>query len=501
MRNKINNYLVVATLLLSGIAIQAQEITLYNMDFVGQRHSLNPALNPMTRFYIGGSAGGGFSSTSISVNDTRRFEEGSDSFYWSPAQALKGMGNNNAFRLNGIADFSFGLKVNPKLFVHLAIADKMQMRLNYPRDLFSFLIEGNLADNNVGNTLDIGGFRMNGTYYRDYSFGASYQVNCNLTVGARGKFLRGIANINTNEAKFNITTNSEYYQITMENDLDFRTSYDTGWINGNGGMTITDFLGRKNSGLGLDLGATYTMLNKKLLLSASVIDLGYINWKQDTRRYYNSAESKTFTFNGLNEGSFANDTDFTQILVDTILSTFDLAEESIGNYRTSLTAKMYFSGTYEFAKGNKVGALVYAEIANRRINAAWSVNGQMRLGRILNLQGNVSLMNKRISNIGLGLAANLGPIQIWAVTNNAGFLFFDPLDTRTVHARVGVNIIWGYGKDKKNPCSSEYVPPGERGKNKKKKKGEETPEDVPPSDTPPNEEEKEQPEEDKPKED
>jgi len=489
MRNNFKNYLAIVSLFFSGIAIQAQEITLHNMDFVGQRHSLNPALNPTTRFYLGGSAGAGFSSTSISVNSARRFEDGSDSFYWSPKQALNGLGRNNAFRLNGIADFSFGLKVNPKLFVHMAIADKMQMRLNYPKDLFSFIIDGNLADNNVGQTLNIGGFRANGTYYRDYSIGASYQVNCNLTVGGRGKFLRGIANLNTQEARFNITTDNEYYQITMENDLSFRTSYDTSWLNGN--TSISDFFGRKNSGFGLDLGATYTMLNNKLLLTASMLDLGYITWREDNRRHYNAAESKTFTFNGLNESSFANDTDFAKLLLDTVLSTFDLTDESIGNYRTGLTTKMYFSGTYELAKGNKVGAMVYAEIANRRINAAWSVNGQMRLGKILNLQGNVSLMNKRISNIGLGLAANLGPVQIWAVTNNAAFLFFDPMDTRTVHFRAGVNIVWGYGKDKKNPCSPDYIPPGERGKNKK---GGEVPEEVPPSDTPPSDEEVETPE-------
>ncbi|MBK3519688.1 hypothetical protein JIV24_20275 [Carboxylicivirga sp. N1Y132] len=39
-----------------------------------------------------------------------------------------------------------------------------------------------------------------------------------------------------------------------------------------------------NTGWGIDFGANY-IINKRLSVSAAVNDLGYINWKSDTKQY------------------------------------------------------------------------------------------------------------------------------------------------------------------------------------------------------------------------
>jgi hypothetical protein len=441
--------------------LQAQEHTLYNMEFVGQRQHLNPALQPITRFYFGFSGGGAFNSNALSINSARRFDENGDSFYWSPSALLSNLGKNNAFRWNLQADISLGLKVNPKLFVHASVQDKLEARINYPKDLFEFLINGNLGPNSVGKEFNIGGFRANASYYREYAMGASYQPNCKWAFGTRIKILQGIANFQTKEASLTIKTDPEYYAITMKNELDFRTSFNPNLWEGN--FSINDLMVRNNNGMGIDLGATYAP-SKKWNFSGSIIDLGYINWNTNAKRYYNQADQKTFVFNGLNQENLENNEDYAQKLVDTILSTFDLGEQNISSYRTALATKTYLSANYEFLSGNRVGALMYGEFANRRYQTAWSVNGQLRLSKIINLQGNIGLFNRQISNIGLGFAANLAPIQIWMLTNNAGFLFKDPLSVRTLHFRVGMNFVFAYMKDKKNPCSKDYVAPAERGK-------------------------------------
>lgn len=437
----------------------AQEHTLYNMEFVGQRQHLNPALQPITRFYLGVSYGGSFNSNAISINSARKFE--GDSFYWSPQQLLSNLSNNNAFRWNANVDFSMGLKISPKLYFHTAVQDKLEARLNYPKDLFQFLIEGNATANTIGKELNIGGFRANASYYREYAFGVSYQPNCKWGMGMRLKTIQGIANFQTREAKLSIQTDPEYYAITMRNELDFRSSFNPALFEGN--FSLNELRAQNNNGMGVDLGGTYTP-SKKWNFSASLIDLGFINWNTNAKRYYNQSDEKTFTFNGLNAENLESNEDYGQKLLDTILTTFDLGEENISSYRTSLATKTYLSANYEFLSGNRVGAMMYGEFANRRFQTAFSVNGQFRLSKILNLQANIGMYNRRISNLGLGFAANLGPIQLWALTNNAGFLFANPLDVRTLHFRMGVNIVFAYMKDKKNPCSKDYVAPAERGK-------------------------------------
>lgn len=476
------NSILLAVFMAISSTMSAQELTLHNMEFLGQRHSLNPALNPITRFYFTMyDVGFGFSN-SFAVNDLRRFDQNSDSFVWSTSKFLESMRRNNATKLDQLLNFSFGVRVTPKLFVHAAVAEKFQFRMNYPYDLFAFLIQGNLHEDNVGKSMNIGGFRVNSTAYLDFSAGAAYQLNCNLSVGARVKYLKGIANVYTKQAKLSITTNPEYYQVTFDNDLDFRTTLPFNDSNFSPSSLFTS----KNNGVGMDLGATYLMLDKKLLLTASVIDIGYLNWVDGGKRYYNKSQNKTFTFNGFDGNTLSGNSDMFKKLVDTIKTTFDLAEENSPKYRTNLIPKIYLSGSYELFRGNRVGAMMYGEIANKRFSTAWSVNGQVRLGRILNMQGNISLINRQISNIGLGFAANLGPVQWWILTNNAAFLFFNPLDTRTVHLRTGINFVFAYGKDKKNPCSPDYIPPGERNKKVNSKKGKKnTP--VAPVDTPPTE--------------
>jgi hypothetical protein len=449
----IKRFLILILLANFGSAI-AQEITLHNMEFVGQRHSLNPALNPTSRIYFGFSGGTHFGNTGFSINDLFKPVPGTDSFILSPRQLTDRLSNNNAIRNDAIGDLSFGFRVNPKLFLHGSIAAKAYSRINYPKELFQFMFEGNASDNNLNKNLDIGNFRFNAMLYRDISMGASYQVNCNLSVGARVKHLYGVANFNTERASLNIRTSSDYYQMTISNDLAFRGSFDT---TGDFSTFASEALrgGLKNNGLGMDLGATYKILDDKLLLTGSLIDLGYINWRSHTFSYSNKAENKSFSFDGFDRTFFENDTDFFQVLADTLISTFDLQRDDILSYRTALTPRMYLSGSYEFLPGFKAGALMYGEISNRRLRTAWSFNGQARISRILNAQLNVSLLNKQISNIGAGFAVNLGPLQIWMVSDNLSILY-KPFDAKTVHARLGMNFVFGTGKDKRNPCSPHF---------------------------------------------
>lgn len=77
---KFTNKLLTFVFIALSSSVSAQELTLHNMEFLGQRHSLNPALNPITRFYLTFyDVGLGFSN-SFAINDLRKFDNNSDSF-------------------------------------------------------------------------------------------------------------------------------------------------------------------------------------------------------------------------------------------------------------------------------------------------------------------------------------------------------------------------------------------------------------------------------------
>ena len=458
--------LVISTLFcFSTFVVFAQEITLHNMEFVGQRHALNPALNPTSRIYFGVSFGTHLASTGFVPTDLYRNADGSDtSIILTPRLATNKMTRNNAIRSDAALDMSFGFRVNPKLFIHGSMSAKEYFRFNYPKELFEFLFVGNADDELLGKSLDIGNIAVNGSAYLDFSAGAAYQINCKLSVGARIKYLYGVANFHTHKASLSIKTDPEYYQMSITNDFEFRNSFDTAMFNNPGNL-----MNLNNRGYGLDIGATYKLMNDRLITSASLIDMGSISWKSNTSRIYNQSENRSFTFNGFNRDGFDNSDQFFEDLEDTLMRAFDLNEESMNEYRTFLTPRMYLSGSYWFNNYVALGALMYGEIANQRLRTAWSVNTQVKMGRILNLQANMSLLNKNISNFGFGFAVNLMPLQFFVVSDNLSVLL-NPLQSNTVHVRFGLNTALGTGKDKKNLCSPHYISPEDRLIKKQEKK-------------------------------
>jgi hypothetical protein len=464
MNTRLKPIVTFAFFFLAILITNAQEITLHNMEFVGQRHALNPALNPSSRIYFGVSSGTHFSSTGFVPSDLyRSANEADTSIVLTPRLATNKMSANNAIRNDASVDLSFGFRANPKLFIHGSMSAKEYFRFNYPKELFEFLFVGNADNELIGKDLDVGNMPINGSVYLDFSLGAAYQVNCNLSVGARLKYLYGVANLHTHKASLSIRTDPEFYQMTITNDFEYRMSFDTSM------SSLQDLRRLQNRGYGLDLGATYKLMNDKLLVTASLLDLGSIYWKSNTSRIYNQSENRSFSFNGFNRDGFNDSEQFFEDLEDTLSKVFDLNQENTSGYSTFLTPRMYLSGTYSFNKYVALGALMYGEIANQRLRTAWSVNSQVKLGRILNLQANMSLLNKKISNFGLGFALNLMPFQLFVVSDNLSVLF-NPLQSNTVHVRFGVNTALGTGKDKKNPCSPHYVSPEDRLINKQEKK-------------------------------
>lgn len=433
----------------------SQDVTLYQMDFLGQRHKLNPALGPITRFYFGVSNSVSVGSNSFVPDDLFVPILGSDSFMLSTRNLLNGMRDDNALRIDALNDLSIGVKINPKWFLFTGYHVNSNTRFNYPKDLFRFLLLGNAAPENLNQELDIGNFALNHTTYSDLSLGATYQPSCKLSVGLRIRRLHGLANLNTQSASIKVTTSDEIYQMTLSNELLFNYSYSSALDSDK--IAPLQLLFSQNRGIGLDMGAKYTMLNDKLHISASLIDLGFINWTENATQISNKSQNREITFGGFNMNDFSSE-DAAKDLVDSLESLFELDESSIGGYRTSLVSRFYTGAQYQFNSTFNAGVMYYGEIANQRLRSALSFNAGINLYKVLELRANASFMNRSLTNLGGGFAFNAGPMQFFVLTDNYS-VALSPLNSNTIHYRVGFNWIFGYFKDKKNPCSPDYEAP------------------------------------------
>ncbi|MBI5010684.1 MAG: hypothetical protein HZB98_13790 [Bacteroidia bacterium] len=82
---------------------------------------------------------------------------------------------------------------------------------------------------------------------------------------------------------FNVYTDNEGNLDSLNFDDDYFTSFNA-------------FASIENRGFGLDLGATYKLLNDKVLVSAALTDLGYVRWRRDAT---NLSAKGQFVFDGL----------------------------------------------------------------------------------------------------------------------------------------------------------------------------------------------------------
>ena len=75
----------------------------------------------------------------------------------------------------------------------------------------------------------------------------------------------------------------------------------------------------------------------------------------------------------------------------------------------------------------------------------------MTTGRFLNLSLSYTYMSASPKNLGAGLSMNLGPLNMYLISDNiiGGALW--PTQTRSVNLWFGMNLCFGYRVDKKAP--------------------------------------------------
>ncbi len=435
--------LIYLTLMVTICSAQ-QDLTMYNMNSVGESIEVNPSLMPENKGFIGlpGISYNYFlfSNNSFTYRDIHTVRS-DDSTEINVDNAISKLNNKNFFttqaRIN-LLGFGFHIKKN---YFSGNISERANFSFVFPKELLQLISQGNGPF--IGQTLDFSNMGFDGTHFREYTFGWAREVSTKLTLGVRLKYLYGMENYSSSIEDLSLTTDPNDYGITTNTKITINSStpsnnaesYDQ--FNGLGWGAYVSKL--NNKGYGGDFGATYK-LNEKWSFNTSVLDLGYINWKNDVKNYVTDAG--TYRFDGVDISEFVSDSSGSgSSTLDTLSSTFK-TEETSNSYTTYLPTHVYLTSSFKINDKSSASALLHATFFKNTIQPTYTLGYNVKVGRHLRLAANYSYINQNFNNIGLGMTVNAGPFQYFATTDNIiGAL--DPLSNNTAHVHFGFNLIFG----------------------------------------------------------
>ena len=476
---KKSRYLLILLLIiiLQDAASQNSQV-LYYMN-LPQNHLLNPALTPSNSFYLGVPA-----LTGINININNNFVNFSDVImpnqkgdslisFLHPSYNV----DNFIKKLNAINFISpeiniqllgMGFRAGKDLFVSLDVTERILGNFALPKDLFVLALKGN--NDFLGKTIDLSGLDARLQYFHEFGMGISKNIGSKLRIGVRGKLLFGVANASLNNKSLGLTVNNDYswdFNANMSASISGPVKVYMSKANKIDSVVFDQekikkpsfFANTGNMGLGLDLGAVY-QLTGRINISASITDLGFINWKNDVT---NLQASSTFKFNGFNITDVANGTktmdQLAQDMVDSLKNSFTIKNDNQG-FRTYLPMGVSVGGSFNLTKSLTLGILSYSRFIGKQIREAVTLSANLNLGNALSTSLSYSMENQNYNNLGAGLALRLGIFQIYFIADKIPVMWNKivtgsttiplPENWNTINLRLGLNLAFGNKEKKKN---------------------------------------------------
>jgi len=443
----LSHILLIILQLLSVDSLAQRDATLYNLSTVSQRSYTNPALHSDYQVSIGlplissvylDLHHNGFTFSDIVRNGAN------DSVLLDVDNAISKMKDVNYVAFTFQIDWlSVSWKAEKNQFF-FNITEKSAIRMRYPKALMQLAWEGNAAV--LDQTLDFEKLALRATQYREYAIGMSRELNDQLTIGAKIKYLFGIQNASLKVESLSFYTKPNTYDLTGESDLVLNTST----------LPEEDQLDyilfkNKNKGLGIDVGATFA-LTDKITLSASAVDFGFIKWNSNVKNYSNDLDGVTFSGNALDNFTDSTGTKAFETFADSLAITFDNFVETKNSYSDGLISRVYVGGLYTLNTSSTVGALLQGEYFRKSVYPTFTLSYNYKFKSWLGASVSYSMMNRSYFNLGIGISASLGPLQLYVVSDNIAYLFnmakvngtiLIPQKASTTHLHMGLNLVFG----------------------------------------------------------
>lgn len=275
------------------LAYAQQVNSIYFMDNNPVRHNLNPAFQPQTDIYIGlpilGYTSIALGNNSLTLKDLIYNKNGQTITFLHPSGSVDNFYNVLQASTLLEADFqsnllSFGFRNNNNYF-SLSITEKFSSGVGFPKDIFKLLLYG--TPNMFSNSYDFKNLQADLSLYSEIGFGFSRQINEKLTVGTKLKLLLGTANISNDNDFFNLQAGNLDWTMKGNTRINFSSPLSVAIgsqfqsISISQPSNLTDWLKPSGVGAGIDAGIDYKF-NDRINFSAAIIDLGFINWTNNT---------------------------------------------------------------------------------------------------------------------------------------------------------------------------------------------------------------------------
>lgn len=466
--------LLVAAFMSSRVTAQTSQV-LYYMN-LPQRNTLNPALQSSGRTFVGIPAISDiyvrFDNNFLNLTDVYRDGVISDSTvtFLEPCEELDRflaeLQAKNSFEPQaGLMLLGVGFTVGNDLKITFDITDRVDGNFVLPEDLVRLGIRGN--EDYIGRSIDLTAMRSDVRYYHETGIGASKNITGKLRIGGRIMFLSGVAAGYFDNNSMSIKVNDDYTQ-TVNADVALRVSGPVSFYKDANGIvdsvavhedvfedagSIMSYLaGTGNPGLGIELGAEYKF-NEMFTVSGALTDLGFIRWKRDRS---DLVINEKFELNGLTMQDVYDGTlTFDELMnwtLDSIQNAMELVT-SANPFTTYLPFGITAGFSYSPVKYFTAGVLSQTRFKGKQVHESLTLSGNFNLGNTFSGTLAYTMANHRFDNIGIGLSVRGSVFQFYALIDNlvlnwtkmksGGGTISLPANWYTVHARLGLNLVFG----------------------------------------------------------
>lgn len=429
-----------------------QPLIQYGFDVIPSSLTLNPAFQAEKPIFIGVPVLGGIHLSTFSTDLTFRdiIKRESNTRTVVDVNNISSLVEDNSYintqfstdvLLGGLRAYnggywSFGFKINTEVDIRLS------------NDMTDFLLYGNFNDRVYNKWLDFSEFRLTSQVYSNLHVGYSKDLNKRVRVGGRLNILSGLVYAGVTDNSLELITNKDGAPVPNTIETKGVLEMSTAGIDDSGEETEVSFspFNFGNLGVGIDLGIDY-MLNKKVYLSASATDIGFIRWTDNAQavgiNVPGTWKYEGFTYEPNDDYSIGDRIDdWTDNLEDDL--GFDTVDNS--SFTTYLQSKLFLSGKYRFNKKYSANLTFKGELDRGGIEPAVSLGLQAKVTRFLDLVAATSYQDNQVG-IGAGLNLSIGPFNWYILTDNIGAIVA-PATTHGTNFSMGMNV--QLGKEKSN---------------------------------------------------
>jgi hypothetical protein len=414
-------------------------LTLYNMTYIPQANQLNPAHIPLSKVsislpgisgnhFLGGSNISSLNGLGLDWGGVIDGEFDGDVFVDNLLDdLLQQAGSSNRAFANYQTDLlGVGVRIKHRHYLGFNIQQSIQSQVVLPYDAFRLARDFNRDFENGGGTYNFDGTSFSVVAHRPYTLTYAYEVSPEITFGVQASYITGIASLysETEQAFFTQPADNPL-GVEMSGRIEFATAglmdSDSTFLSGE------DILwGRQgNRGLGFGVGGTVLLLDDQLEISASAVNLGFINWR-------NNISTTVLDVN------LVDQSDSIQQLFDEL---YDLEYTPNQSYGQNLHPQLFFGANYFLADQTSVGLLLRGTPVAGRLNPAIGAFFNTRVQKWLGVSVGYNYSD-RSHQLATGLSLNLGPVQWYVVSDNL-LAPFAISRVQQVQFSTGINLTFG----------------------------------------------------------